>query len=47
MNGQTAGNAVGPRQSEDFWKSSCGGNGLVAMELGCDYRDFGSIPRVT
>ncbi len=38
-NGQTAENLVEPRQSVDFWKSSCGHDGLVIMEPGGDYRD--------
>ena len=28
----------------DSWRSSCGGDGRVAMELGCDYGDLGFDP---
>ena len=28
----------------DLWRNSCGGDGRVAMELGCDYGDLGFDP---
>ena len=40
-------NPVGPRQTMDFWKSSCGDDGPVAMGLGYYYGDFGSTPSTT
>ncbi len=42
--GQTAGNCVAQKESVNFRKISCGDNGLVAVELGWDFRDSGSIP---
>ena len=46
-NGQNAGNLVGLGKNVDSWKTSCDGNGLVAIELGCDCGGLGSIPTVT
>ena len=34
-------------QSVDLWRSARGDNGRVAMELGCDYGDLGSILSVS
>ncbi len=39
----TAGNLVGLKSDVDSKKTLCGGNGLVAMELGYNYADSGSI----
>ena len=29
-----------------FSWTTCGGDGIVAMRLGCDYGDLGSVPGV-
>ncbi len=47
-NKQTAGTCwILLEQSVDSQVNTCGDNGLVAMELSCDYGDLGSILGVT
>ncbi len=43
-NEQTSGNLVGVEKDVDSRKTPCGGNGLVAMELGYDYGHSSSSP---